>query len=1510
MASIDERVVSIKFDNAQFENGIKQSSSSLKKFTSLTGLDGLKNGLSKLKGMFSGLDLSGVQNNIQTVGSKFGFLQTAASVAFGTIAAKAAMAGSQMVASFGMRPITDGFREYELKMGSIQTILANTQKYGTKLGDVTKSLNDLNEYSDKTIYNFGDMTRNIGLFTNAGLKLEESTSMIKGFSNAAAASGTTAQGAAGAAYQLSQALSAGTIRLIDWRSLTNVGMGNKNMQEGLIQIADAMGTLTESGISAADVQKDFNGSLEKGWLSADVMSNYLQIMAGDMDEAKMKSLGLTDAQIKNFEKQQKTAEDAATKVRTFTQLIGTIGEAIGSGWSQTFEILLGNFDEATALFTDINNVVSDLVGNASNARNNLLQGWKDLGGRTKIINALANAFNGVMSIVKVLGAAFKTVFPPMTAKALYDFSVKVENFSKKLILSTSTLNKLSKIFRAVFSVLKMGVDVVLAIAKSFGILTKGAGKAGSGILDFAVKIADWILKITSAAEKSKLFERVVTSIAKVIHSGLGAIGSFVSLIGKLASAIGGTIAKAVKFNSAFDLIAKAFEKLSSFGVHIFDGFSDFGDSLSKAGSAASSAGDKISSFIWKIADAIQSFKDSGGFGILFAGILTGSGFKALKSVTDVFKTVKEILSKKSIQEVQEAGKGFVATIKETFGGLTETLSTMQNTLKATTLIEIAAAIGIITASVVALSKIDAASLSKALFAIGTMMVELTTMMDISSKILGGNKIKGLVTTGIALIAFAGAVKVLASVVDDLGKLDIKTLAKGIVSVGILLTAVVASASILDKKSGSTIRAGIAMIAFAAAVKILATAVDDLGKLDMKTLAKGIGAVGFILAEIAGFTVLTSGSKGMISSGVGILIVSKALSSLTGVVRELGGMDIQTLGKGLGSMAIGLAAISGALMLVPPSSVLSAAAIFIVAQSLGAIADVVNEFGGMDILTLAKGLISLAVSLGIISGALYLMQGGLLGAAAMIVVAKAIDILVPSLQSLGDMSWGEIAKAMGALSGALVILAIGVAAMSSSLAGAAALAVVSASLMLLVPALQALGSMSWDEIGKGLLALAGALLIFAVGGILLTSALPGLLGFGAALLLIGAGIGIAGAGIGALAAGFAMLGNTVLLLGTNLASLVLAFASTIPELAKQVGLGIVAMLNVIAQNGASFVSAAVTIITSLLNAIIMTAPKFGQTILVLIMTMLNVINVAIPSIVRTGINLIMSFLNAISNNIGKIVGIVANLITNFLDALAKRIPSIVDAGINLIIQFMNGISNGISSHQGALNEAGSRLVRTLATAIAGAIGASVGGIASAAASIGSHIISGIKSGIDNGWSLVTGAISSLATSALDKAKSILGIHSPSRKFAEIGMYSVMGWSNGLKQHGSEVQTETANLAKKITEKFNDNIDFDYDGPGSIGGWSPTVKPVMDLSDIRRGAQEISDILGDPAIDASITGANAAQAVMATGSNVPSATATSVTPTTVNYNQYNNSPKALSASEIYRQTKNLISVSKNK
>ena len=226
-------------------------------------------------------------------------------------------AGKRIVKALTTDPIKTGFAEYETKMDAITTILTNTANKGSTMEDVTKVLDDLNRYADLTIYNFAEMTRNIGTFTAAGVGLEDSAIAIKGIANLAAGVGSTSRQAATAMYQLSQALAAGSVKLQDWNSVVNAGMGGQLFQNALRQTAKEMGI-------AVDTSKSFRESLQDGWITSEVLINTLKKFA--QDETLLK---------------------AATQVKTFTQLIDTMKESMQSGWAQSWEYIIGNKDEAT-----------------------------------------------------------------------------------------------------------------------------------------------------------------------------------------------------------------------------------------------------------------------------------------------------------------------------------------------------------------------------------------------------------------------------------------------------------------------------------------------------------------------------------------------------------------------------------------------------------------------------------------------------------------------------------------------------------------------------------------------------------------------------------------------------------------------------------------------------------------------------------------------------------------------------------------------------------------------------------------------------------------------------------------------------------------------------------------------------------------------------------------------------------------------------------------------------------
>ena len=393
---VDERVVEMRFDNAQFEKNVQTSMSTLDKLKAKLNFNGVSKGLEDVGNATKKLEFSGVTSGIETVQAKLSAMEVIGVTALANITNSAVNAGKRIASAITIDPVRDGFNEYETQMNAVQTILANTQKEGTNVKQVNAALDQLNTYADKTIYNFTEMTRNIGTFTAAGVKLDTSVSAIQGIANLAAVSGSTSQQASTAMYQLSQALASGTVKLMDWNSVVNAGMGGQVFQDALIRTSEKLGTGAQAYIDAAG---SFRESLSKGWLTTDVLTETLDMFstAADTEEEyaaaiqKFVNEGYSEEQAVDMANMAKTAGEAATKVKTFTQLIDTLKEALGSGWTTTWRLIIGDFEEAKELWTNVSEVLSKLINNASEARNKLVEGVMSFNPFTNMLNKLENS---------------------------------------------------------------------------------------------------------------------------------------------------------------------------------------------------------------------------------------------------------------------------------------------------------------------------------------------------------------------------------------------------------------------------------------------------------------------------------------------------------------------------------------------------------------------------------------------------------------------------------------------------------------------------------------------------------------------------------------------------------------------------------------------------------------------------------------------------------------------------------------------------------------------------------------------------------------------------------------------------------------------------------------------------------------------------------------------------------------------------------------------------------------
>ena len=509
MSSVDNRIVRMQFENNQFESNAKVSLSTLDRLKKALNFDSSVKGLNELDKTAKSFSMSGVASALQTISSRFTNLGIIGVTALQRITNAAITTGTQMLKSLSLDPIMTGFSEYETKINAITTILTNTASKGTTLEDVNEALAELNTYADQTIYNFAEMTRNIGTFTAAGVDLDTAVSSIKGIANLAAGSGSSAQQAATAMYQLSQAIAAGRVSLMDWNSVVNAGMGGEMFQNALKETAKQMGIIVDEG-------KPFRETLQDGWLTADVLTATLTKFAEDESLVK-----------------------AATQVKTFTQLIDTMRESVQSGWATSWEYIIGTRDEAAETLTAISDAFNNLIGPVTDARNEMLKFWHDNGGRDALIEGLANAFNGLLSVLRPIHDAFRNVFPAMTGERLVELTEGFRDLTENFKIGENTARKLQNVFESIFSVFKVGIDVVSGLVKTFFNLVGNLSPVFDGILSIASAFGSFISKgteaITTSGAINKVFEGIGSAfdfLGDKLRSGSDSLGKILAGLGE------------------------------------------------------------------------------------------------------------------------------------------------------------------------------------------------------------------------------------------------------------------------------------------------------------------------------------------------------------------------------------------------------------------------------------------------------------------------------------------------------------------------------------------------------------------------------------------------------------------------------------------------------------------------------------------------------------------------------------------------------------------------------------------------------------------------------------------------------------------------------------------------------------------------------------------------------------------------------------------------------------------
>lgn len=1102
MSSTDERIVKMQFDNATF----KQRAAETKQ--SLTDLDRAVETTGKGKGLFN---LSNGMQKVSVTASKMAVVTT---TALATITNKVVQSGLAMANSLTLGPLKQGFSEYESLLTK-QNVIQNATGKSAKV--VKGVLNDLNKYSDKTIYSFGNMTDAIQKFVNAGVPLKTSVTTIKGIANAAAFAGASSEEANRAMYAFSQSMSLGFVQLQDWNQIENANLGTQKFKNTLLEAGVAAGTLTKKGDEyitktgkAVTATKGWREGLKEQWATTEVLNTALGKYADTST-----TLG-------------KKAFKSAQEVRTFTAFMDTLKESIGSGWSKIFTTLIGNLESATTMWTGLSNAVGNNVTTFFNWLNVTLKTFKALGGFGEIAQGFKNLWAPVAAIFQAVGDAWHKAFPdkgPGSGQVLFNIAHGFASITAPLQTVADWIPKLVPFLAALFKTVKMGAS--------------GLGELAS------------------------LIGHVAQSLAKLFEVHAPSAGGFVSFFDKLLHGIG-----------------NMFEAGVNIAKEILDGI--------------------VSGFSNGSFDTVAN--------IVGAGLLGG-----------IFIVLRKMLKGGLFKF--DLGGGLIDSIKETFGGLTDTLKAMQTQLKVKTLMEIAAAVGILSASVIALSFVDGDKLAKAMTATAVGIGQLIIGMALLDKVSGAG-----------------------------GFIKLPLIAAG-------------------------------MVLLSTSILILVGALAAMSALSWEQIGKGLTGVGASLVVISAGMKMMPASLPI--TGAGLVLVATGLSVLAGALALMSLLSWESIGKGLATTAGALVAIAAGMQLMPLTLPVTAAGLVLVSVALNAIAGALKIMGTSSWEEIGKGLATLGGAMAILAAGLNLMSGTLLGSAALGVAAGAIAILTPSLVIFSKLSWEGIAKGMTALAGGLLILGVALTAMSASIVGAAALLIVAPAILALSTALVALSTLSWSDLAVALVALAAGLTVIGVAGALLTPVIPSLLGLGAALLLLGGGLALAGVGILAFSTGLAVLvglgAGAIAYLGKFvgeffklLAPLGVAFGQFLASLAKTIG-----------EEAPVIAAAFVAMLGALLDQAKKLLPKLGPLISGALKLMLGVIRDYIPRLVDTGGDLIVALIRGLGKQMGRIVDAAVDVIIKFANGLEKNAFKMANAGIQLIATFLHDLASAIRSGSGAI-----------------------------------------------------------------------------------------------------------------------------------------------------------------------------------------------------------------------------------
>ncbi len=1424
---VDQRVVEMQFNNADFEKNTKKTIGLIDKLMEKLQFKGAEKGFEKLDAAAEKVDFDTMSRSLDGLQSKFSALDIIAATALVNITNKAVNAGEKLVKSLSVDQIASGWDKYTEKTSNVQTIMNAT---GKSIDQVNGYLNKLMWYSDETSYSFNEMTSALSQMTAAGGDIDKMIPMIMGIANATADAGKTGFAFQSTIRNLTQSYSAGHLQLQDWKSLNLMGTATKALKQELIDTAVELGKIKKGDVTIAS----FESSLSKKWADTQVIEKTFEKYASMMTAAYdmvQQTPGLTTSEALEklsgqYGELAERAALAAQQATSFAQAIDSAKDAVSSSWMKVFETLFGNKEEATETWTELSERLYDIFVPSIEALNGRLKqglnsGWQQLrdtmgdgmdayeytlqkmalasgeltdeqieeaGGFDKALQKNGVSAELLIASLRRTEAELKNLqgmsdqqldalgFDRDTVEkqvALFEqLDEKVQNgaiqlgeFSKKM----GEVSGREHLVRALWNVWDGIASVMAPVKKGFDAIFKGM--SGTQVYQFAEKLDTMTAKLTLSKETTDKLYRTFKGLFSVLGLGKDILLTVAEYFGKVVTAVlplgNGILSVTAAIGDALTKFTKAAKKSKAletvldglnWGINAITGaFETFSDILEKVSGNVSvvfhpleTLGNALTTFISTIAPGLYKFGKTAD--VTFKEF--GEGAVAAFNSLDMDKVTK-FLSTGLLAGVLTGLRGFLKTLKgvtgdvgDIIGSLKETLGSLGSAVdawregkKAETLMTIAKAVAIMAGSLTVLSLIKPERMASAIGGLTMIFGELVGSFYAIQKLLGTVKAGKLNGIALAMVSVSAAVLILSSAVKKLGGLDMASLAKGLIGVGVLLTELVGAATLLSNGTERFTKGALGMIAFAEAINILANAAGKLGNLKTEELIKGLAGVGVLLAEITAFSKFATLGDIGIRTGAGMVLLASSLLILQKAVIGFGGMKWDEIGKGLIAVGGGLAEFA--------------------AFGFGA--------------SFSKHIISSAVAVGILSG--------------------SMNLLASAMATIGALDWESIGKALAAMGGALTEFTIALNLTKGTLGAAASLTLMAAAINLLVPALTGLGSLSLAEIGKGLLAIAGAFSVVGAAAMILTPVAPVIVALSVAMGALAAGLGAlmamasASQFIGNLASSLSMLNGLNFQVALNglksLAWLLVEFVA-----------GIFKGLAAIAE---SLVTSIATIIKSICDAIILAAPSIGNAISTLIVTLCGVIQQTAPTIADTAVVVIEAIASALCTLLGDLFTKLSPGLEKFWNDIVVWITSKWEALKSLIAGFFGPIGEffaGLPSWVSNVGKAGGELVDSWNSVWSDSTSAEDASVA------GEQVAEGYANGIENGKKSVTDRIAEVAQAAANAWNTFWGIASPSKEAAESGDYIGQGYANGILGSLGGVEAAMLGLADGVHSVFTD------------------------------------------------------------------------------------------------------------